>query len=251
MKILGVIPARFAAQRFPGKPLAVIAGKPMVQWVYEAARRALPRVIVATDDRRILDFIRGLGGEALLTSPLCQSGTDRVAEVAGKVRADLYFNIQGDEPLMSSRTVRAVLRLHRDRDVLMGTAATLLPGPEAWKNPDVVKVLVDNGGDALYFSRAALPFFREGAPKGFPKAKGRPCLLKHLGIYSYTAPFLKRFVRWPQTFLETSEKLEQLRAVQNGVRIRVAFTPDDSIGVDRPGDASRAEKILKLRRRTA
>jgi len=237
--VLGVIPARFAAQRFPGKPLAVIAGKPMVQWVYEAARRALPRVVVATDDKRICDVIRGLGGEAMMTSPKCLSGTDRVAEVARKVPAKIYLNIQGDEPLMTTRTVRNVLALHKDKSVEMGTAATRLPGGAAWRDPNVVKVLTDKAGRAIYFSRAPLPFFRDGEPKAPTEA------LKHLGIYSYTAPTLRRFVRWPVAALERAEKLEQLRALENGVSIRVAATPDDSVGVDRPQDALRVAKLLR------
>lgn len=225
----------------------------MVQWVYEAARCALPRVIVATDDRRILDLIRGLGGEAMITSRACRSGTDRVAEVARKVRAGVYLNIQGDEPLMSTRTVRAVLALHRSGGVAMGTAATRL-APSDWKNPDAVKVLVDRAGEALYFSRAPIPFVRDGARAETGAlarvSRGmRPTLLKHLGIYSYRADLLKRFVEWPEGALEAAERLEQLRAVERGVRIRVAFTPDDSVGVDRPGDARRVEKMLKERGR--
>jgi 3-deoxy-manno-octulosonate cytidylyltransferase (CMP-KDO synthetase) len=247
VKVVGVIPARYAAQRFPGKPLAPIAGKPMVQWVYEAAVKALPRVVVATDDARIKSFIEGLGGEALLTSPECRSGTDRVAETARKIKADLYLNIQGDEPLMSSLTVKRTLALHKDRSVLMGTAATTLD-PVHWKVPDVVKVLVDRTGHALYFSRAALPFFRDGEPA--PESLKGPVLLKHLGIYSYRADFLKRFVRWKPSYLETSEKLEQLRALENGARIKVAFTPDDSVGVDQPADAERVGKILSSRERS-
>lgn len=243
MKVLGVIPARYGAQRFPGKPLAVIAGKPMVQWVYEAARKALPRAVVATDDKRILDFVRGLGGEAVMTSPACRSGTDRVAEVARKVKADVYLNIQGDEPLMSALTVKKVLALHKDRSVVMGTAAVALD-PAKWKNPDVVKVLVDKTGHAVYFSRAALPYFRDGEPAALPAGK---VLYKHLGIYSYKADFLKRFVKWPPSCLETAERLEQLRAVENGARIKVAVTPDDSSGVDRPEDAAAVGDILLKR----
>ena len=246
MKILAVIPARYASQRFPGKPLAPIAGKPMVQWVYEAARKALPGVVVATDDQRILRFIQGLGGEAVMTSARCRSGTDRVAEVARKRKADVYLNIQGDEPLMHSSTVRQVLSLHRDRSVEMGTAAIALPGRAAWKDPNAVKVLVDKTGAALYFSRAPLPFFRDGVPAGFPAGRGLP-VYKHLGIYSYKADFLRRYVAWPESFLERSERLEQLRAVERGVRIRVALTAHDSIGVDRPGDAVRVAAILRKR----
>ncbi len=247
MKILGVIPARFASERFPGKPLVSINGKPMVQWVYEAARKALPRVVVATDDQRILDFVRGMGGDAVLTSAKCQSGTDRVAEVARKITADIYFNIQGDEPLMHADTIKKVLALHRDPHVQMGTAATGLVLAD-WKNPDVVKVLVDKNQDAIYFSRAPLPFFRD--EQSFICRRGaRPCaptgVYKHLGIYSFQAKFLKQFVKWPQAFLEKAEKLEQLRAVQNGIRIRVALTPYDSIGVDRQKDVKLIKKILR------
>lgn len=251
MRVLGVIPARYASQRFPGKPLAPIAGKPMVQWVYEASRRVLPRVIVATDHPSILRCVRGLGGEALLTSRSCRSGTDRVAEVARRIPADIYLNIQGDEPLMSSRTVRGVLDLHRDAGLRMGTAATRLPDRDAWQNPNVVKVLVDRSAYALYFSRAPLPFFRGGSPRMSswpPRRRRLRPVQKHLGIYSYDRSLLREFVRWPEAFLEKAEKLEQLRALERGIRIRVAFTADDSVGVDRPSDARRVERIFRRRK---
>lgn len=245
MKVLAVIPARHAAQRFPGKPLAPLAGRPMVRWVYEAARRALPgAVVVATDDERIRSAVRAFGGEAVMTSDRCRSGTDRVAEVARRIRADLYLNIQGDEPLMTTRTVRRVLALHRDASVAMGTAATALSKAD-WGNPNAVKVLTDRRGDALYFSRAALPYYRDGAPAAPPAT---PLLQKHLGIYSYRADLLRQFVRWPAGYFETAEKLEQLRALEHGVRIRVATTPDDSVGVDTPADAARVERRLRRSR---
>lgn len=243
MKVLGVIPSRYAAQRFPGKPLAMIAGHPMIWWVWNAAQKALPRVVVATDDRRIIDAVHGFGGEAILTSEKCRSGTDRVAEVARKVKADLYLNIQGDEPLMTARTLRKVLALHRDRSVCLGTVATGL-APSDWADPNAVKVLVDKRKDSLYFSRSPLPYFRDGAPKAPPP---NTLLFKHLGVYSYRPDTLRSFVRWAAGFFETAEKLEQLRALENGVRIRVAVTPDDSIGVDLPGDVARVETILKRR----
>lgn len=244
MNVLAVIPARHAAQRFPGKPLVLLAGKPMVQWVYEAARRALPRVVVATDDERIRSAVRAFGGESLMTSDRCRSGTDRVAEVARKMRADLYLNIQGDEPLMTTRTVRRVLALHRDPAVVLGTAATTLARGD-WANPNAVKVLTDQRGDALYFSRSALPYYRDGAP---PAPPATPRLQKHLGIYSYRADLLRQFVRWPAGFFESAEKLEQLRALEHGVRIRVATTPDDSVGVDTPADAARVERRIRRSR---
>ena len=243
MNVLGVIPARFAAQRFPGKPLAPIAGRPMIWWVWNAARKALPRVVVATDDRRIVEAVQHFGGEAVMTSDQCRSGTDRVAEVARKIKVGLYLNIQGDEPLMTARTLRKVLALHTDRSVCLGTVATVLT-PSDWTDPNAVKVLVDKKGDSLYFSRSALPYFRDGTPKAPPPSN---LLFKHLGVYSYRPETLRAFVRWPAGFFESAEKLEQLRALENGVRIRVAVTPDDSIGVDLPGDVARVETILKRR----
>jgi 3-deoxy-manno-octulosonate cytidylyltransferase (CMP-KDO synthetase) len=243
MNVLGVIPARFAAQRFPGKPLAPIAGRPMIWWVWNAARKALPRVVVATDDPRIVEAVRGFGGESLLTSTQCRSGTDRVAEVSRRIKADLYLNIQGDEPLMTARTLRKVLALHQDRSVVLGTVATALTAAD-WSDPNAVKVLLDKRGDSLYFSRSPLPYFREGAPTLPPRNR---FLYKHLGVYSYRPETLRSFVRWSPGFYEGAEKLEQLRALENGVRLRVAVTPDDSIGVDLPGDVARVEKILKRR----
>ncbi|MBL8022703.1 MAG: 3-deoxy-manno-octulosonate cytidylyltransferase [Elusimicrobia bacterium] len=243
MNVLGVIPARFAAQRFPGKPLAPIAGRPMIWWVWNAARKALPRVVVATDDPRIVEAVRGFGGESLLTSNKCRSGTDRVAEVSRRIKADLYLNIQGDEPLMTARTLRKVLALHQDRSVVLGTVATALTAAD-WSDPNAVKVLLDKRGDSLYFSRSPLPYFREGAPAFPPRNR---FLYKHLGVYSYRPETLRAFVRWSPGFYEGAEKLEQLRALENGVRLRVAVTPDDSIGVDLPGDVARVEKILKRR----
>jgi 3-deoxy-manno-octulosonate cytidylyltransferase (CMP-KDO synthetase) len=183
----------------------------------------------------------------MMTSDKCRSGTDRVAEVARKIKAGLYLNIQGDEPLMTARTLRKVVALHTDRSVCLGTVATALT-PSDWTDPNAVKVLVDKRRDSLYFSRSPLPYFRDGAPTAPPP---NAFLFKHLGVYSYRPDALRSFVRWPAGFFETAEKLEQLRALENGVRIRVAVTPDDSIGVDLPGDVARVEKILKRRGTTS
>lgn len=244
MKVVGVIPARYGAQRFPGKPLALICGKPMVRWVYEAARRSVDKVVVATDDDRVAQAVQGFGGEVMLTSPRIASGTDRVAAVARKVSADLYLNIQGDEPLLTARTLKRLVALHRDDRVCYGTAVTRLT-PAAWTDPNVVKALVNRQGWGVYFSRAALPFQREGRPLFSPRPFPKGGAWKHLGVYSYTAAFLRQFVRWPQGDWEQAEKLEQLRALQNGVSPRVAYTPDDSIGVDRPDDVARVESLMK------
>jgi 3-deoxy-manno-octulosonate cytidylyltransferase (CMP-KDO synthetase) len=185
----------------------------------------------------------GFGGEAMMTSDKCRSGTDRVAEVARKIKAGLYLNIQGDEPLMTERTLRKVLALHTDRSVCLGTVATVL-APSDWGDPNAVKVLVDKRGIPFISPAPLCPTFRDGAPKAPPP---NTFLFKHLGVYSYRPETLRAFVRWPAGFFETAEKLEQLRALENGVRIRVAVTPDDSIGVDLPGDVARVEKILKRR----
>ncbi len=245
MLIIGVIPARFASIRFPGKPLAPLAGKPMVLHVWEAARaaRSLARVIVATDDTRIAECVRAAGGEALLTSPAAASGTDRVAEVARAVPADAYVNIQGDEPLMPSENVDRVV------DVLLGDGgggdagtrqlATLavVAGPEAASDPNAVKVVTSGNGRALYFSRAGIPYFREAA--------SAPAYRKHLGIYAYRARALAEVAALPPSPLERAESLEQLRWLEAGYTIWVGEAAGDSIGVDTPADLDAAARRLK------
>ena len=237
MKTLGVIPARYAAQRFPGKPLALIAGKPLVQRVYEQARQAkrLARVVVATDDNRIADAVKKFGGEVVMTSPACPSGTDRAAEVARQIDCDLIVNIQGDEPLMQPAMIDQLVAGIADCD--MATLARPIESPEVLANPNVVKVVFAINGNALYFSRHPIPFARDtGAlAKHF----------KHLGIYAYRKDFLLKFVALPQSELEKTEKLEQLRALENGFAIKVLVTPHDSVGVDVPADVKIVEEILR------
>jgi 3-deoxy-manno-octulosonate cytidylyltransferase (CMP-KDO synthetase) len=239
-KTLGVIPARFAAQRFPGKPLALIAGKPLVQWVAEACMksRALDAVIVATDNERIAQTVEDFGGKAMLTSPFCASGTDRAAEIAQKFDCEIVLNVQGDEPLMRPEMIDALVQgMNTEPSVQMGTMARKITDDRDVDNPNVVKVVCDRVGDALYFSRAPIPFVRE-----YPRL--RSATLKHLGIYAFRKDFLLQFVQLPPSKLEQIEKLEQLRALENGHKIRVWLTEFDSIGVDTPEDVKLVEKFL-------
>lgn len=242
LRTLGVIPARYGAQRFPGKPLANIAGKPLVQRVYEQARQArLDEIVVATDDTRILEAVEAFGGNAVMTSADCPSGTDRAAEVARQFPCDLIVNIQGDEPLMKPAMIdQLVTGMAESPAFVMGTLARPVESPEVWANPNVVKVVFGVNGNALYFSRCPVPFVRD-ANGAFASGKAH----KHIGIYAYRKDFLLKFVTLPQSELEKTEKLEQLRALENGFGIRVWVTPHDSIGVDRPEDVGLVEEILR------
>ena len=237
MLIIGVIPARFASIRFPGKPLAPLAGKPMVLHVWEAARSAkrLDRVVVATDDERIAACVRAAGGEARMTSADAKSGTDRVAEVARSLPADVYVNLQGDEPLMPGENVdRAVETLLAASGRAIATLA-IEASPEAGADPNTVKVAAAGDGRALYFSRAAIPYFRSGAP----------AYRKHLGIYAFRAEALAEVAALPPSLLERAESLEQLRWLEAGYTIWVGEAAGDSIGVDTPADLQEAERRLK------
>ncbi len=231
-----VIPARYASVRLPGKPLAQIDGRPMIWYVWEKARksRLATRVVVATDDDRIAVAVRGFGGEARMTSPACASGTDRVAETARGLDEEIIVNLQGDEPMMHPSVIDAVAApLIRDPAVSMSTAA--LPGsdPEEFLRPSVVKVVVDARGDALYFSRAPIPHYRDA---------GNGRYRKHLGIYGYRKEFLFAVAALPPTSLEEAERLEQLRVLQNGYKIRVVDVEHDSVGVDTPEDLKAVEE---------
>jgi 3-deoxy-manno-octulosonate cytidylyltransferase (CMP-KDO synthetase) len=242
IRTLGVIPSRYGAQRLPGKPLAMIAGKSLVQRVYEQAAKArrLDKVIVATEDTRILEAVEAFGGDAMLTSPDCATGTDRVAEVARSYDCDLVLNIQGDEPLMRPEMIDQLIEgMQADLKSVMGTLARKIHVAEQLANPNVVKVVVGANGNALYFSRSQIPYVRD-APDQFRGGT----FLKHLGIYAFRHGFLLQFVALPPSPLEKTEKLEQLRALENGFAIKVLITPHDSIGVDRPEDVKLVEEIL-------
>ena len=226
-RVLAVIPARFGAQRFPGKPLAMLWGKPMLRHVWERARAAegLDELVIATDDERIAGVARGFGAEVEMTSPDCTSGTDRVAEVARRrPGAEIVFNLQGDEPELETAAVSALARAMRERpDVRMGTVAHHEPDARVFESENVVKVVVDHAGFALYFSRADLA----GATRGGPA-------LRHAGVYAFRRDLLLEFASWPPGALELAERLEQLRAVERGVRILVVKGERPFSGVDTP-----------------
>lgn len=240
MKIIGVIPARYGSKRLPGKPLALIGGKPMVQWVYTRASKSkyLDRIIVATDDVRIMRAVWNFGGEAMLTSKNAKSGTDRVAEVAKKMSAEIIVNIQGDEPMIDPITIdRVVLAMRKDKRLLMATAAAPMKKEADSESESAVKVVVDSLGNALYFSRSPVPFHRNHR-----RGSG---YLKHYGIYAYRKNFLLRLTKWKQTPLELMESLEQLRALERGVRIRVEIVrQQDSHGVDTKEDLEKVRKLI-------
>ena len=243
MKRIAVIPARYASSRFDGKPLARIAGRPMIQHVVERARRAsqVERVIVATDDDRIIDAVERFGGEALMTSVDNRSGTDRVAEAArilGLAPGDVIINIQGDQPLLAPECLNDLIAPFTETgsDVRMATLAFKIVREREITDPKDVKVTFDARGDALYFSRSPIPIARD-AGTAFDT-------YKHLGVYAYTREFLDTFLALPSGRLEGIEKLEQLRALEHGYRIRVVITPHDSPEVDLPEDIPRMEALL-------
>jgi 3-deoxy-manno-octulosonate cytidylyltransferase (CMP-KDO synthetase) len=244
-----VIPARYESSRFPGKPLARIAGRPMIEHVYERARRAagVDRVLVATDDRRIASAVEAFGGEAVMTRSDHATGTDRLAEVADGLTCDIVINIQGDEPLLEPAMVRQVLEaLTGDAAAVMGSLRTRLVDRAEYLDPNVVKVAVDRHDAALYFSRAPIPFVRETGTAGAP-----PHAFRHIGVYSYRRAFLPVFRSLAPTPLETLERLEQLRALEHGYRIRVTETTYRSIGVDTPADLAHVEQLLAARAQAA
>ncbi|MEI6357238.1 MAG: 3-deoxy-manno-octulosonate cytidylyltransferase [Verrucomicrobiota bacterium] len=243
MEIIGVIPARFASTRFPGKPLHLIAGKPLVQRVVERCRsaRSLSDVVVATDDARIAE-VASKFCRVEMTRADHPSGTDRIAEVAGRIVADGYVNIQGDEPLMDPAVIDAVASLLSKYE--MSTAATPIHDLAEFDDPNVVKAVVAMDGRALYFSRRTVPYLRDLAGRPASEQLAAFPFLKHLGIYGFRRETLLRLVTFPVSPLEAAEKLEQLRALENGVPIAVARVAHDSVGVDVPADVARVEALL-------
>jgi 3-deoxy-manno-octulosonate cytidylyltransferase (CMP-KDO synthetase) len=235
VSVIAVIPARYGSSRLPGKALAEINGIPMVVRVWRQARKArsLARVVVATDDERIARPVREAGGEAEMTSATHQSGTDRIAEVARRIHADIYLNVQGDLPFIAPEDLEALIApMRSDATIAMATLATPIADAEEWQNPNVVKVVCDERGDALYFSRSQIPFPRDG---GLPDGA-----LRHIGVYAYRRDFLLKFASLQPGVLEQIEKLEQLRALECGYRIRVVRSVAPSLEVDTPDDLARA-----------
>ena len=239
-KILGVIPARFASSRFPGKVLAQIASKSMLQHVYERASlaRYLTATIIATDDERVHEAARSFGARVVMTRADHVSGTDRVAEAASGEDAELVVNIQGDEPLIDPAAIdAAILPLAHDPEIVMGTLKKAIEDPREITDANVVKVVTDRNGDAIYFSRCPIPYERDQARPGIH--------FKHIGLYVYRRDFLLGFSALPVGPLEQAERLEQLRALENGYRIRVVETECESLGVDTPEDLERVCRLFE------
>jgi 3-deoxy-manno-octulosonate cytidylyltransferase (CMP-KDO synthetase) len=247
VNIIGIIPARFASTRFPGKPLAWIAGKPLIQWVIEQCQKArsLNEVVVATDDDRIFAAAKKFC-RVEMTRTDHPSGSDRIAEVAGRIACDAVVNIQGDEPLMDPAVIdRVAGALERNE---MSTAATPVREAAEYDDPNIVKVVVNPAGGALYFSRRTIPYVREAASRPVQEQLAAFPFLKHLGIYGYRRETLLRLVTFPVSPLENAEKLEQLRALENGIGIAVVTVAYDSVGVDVPEDVRRVERRLTAAR---
>jgi 3-deoxy-manno-octulosonate cytidylyltransferase (CMP-KDO synthetase) len=253
VKISAVIPARYGSTRFEGKPLADILGKPMIQYVYEGVRQSkfIDEVIVATDDQRILEAVKSFGGKAVMTSPTHSTGTDRVAEVARKLKSEIIVNVQGDEPLIKGSIIDNAIRpLLADDTVLMSTLITRIEEVKDWLNPHIVKVVVDQKNFALYFSRSPIPFPRDlniGRLESRPFGTDRPLpkkVFKHIGVYVFRRKFLLLFSKMKPTPLEKLEKLEQLRALENGYAIKVTPVDYEPICVDTPEDLKKVVTYL-------
>jgi len=253
MKFTAVIPARYASTRFPGKPLAMLGGKTVIQRVYEQAASVLSEVYVATDDERILSAVEAFGGRAVMTRTDHKSGTDRIEEAVEKIekqemdkegQGDVIINIQGDEPFVQPSQIKTLMALFDDPETQIGTLGKRFESMEAVQNPNSPKIVTDHRGFALYFSRSVIPFIRgievEDWLSHYP-------FLKHLGVYAYRREVLAEVTKLPQGVLEKAESLEQLRWLENGYRIRVGMTEVETVGIDTPADLDRAEQFLKQR----
>jgi 3-deoxy-manno-octulosonate cytidylyltransferase (CMP-KDO synthetase) len=243
---VGIIPARYASTRLPGKPLLSQTGKPLIQHVYEQARqaRALSALLVATDDRRISDAVQNFGGQAVMTDPAHRSGTDRIAEAARSIDADIVVNVQGDEPDLDPAAIDAVVkRLQEDRDIQVATAATRCWQTSRFLNPHVVKVVIDRRGRALYFSRSPIPGSKL-PPAGEQLAQP---FLWHLGLYAYRKPFLMQYSQLPPSALEAAEELEQLRVLEAGYAVGVVVADYRPSGIDTPEEYAEFVRQFKLK----
>ncbi|MFC1528740.1 3-deoxy-manno-octulosonate cytidylyltransferase [Candidatus Latescibacterota bacterium] len=237
--VVAIIPARFGSTRFPGKVIADIGGKPLIQHVYERASRAasVSRITVATDDERVADVVKSFDGEVIMTSPHHKSGTDRVAEAAKSTGGEIILNVQGDEPLIEPDVIDAVCnKLQEDEEIVCSTAASPVTEKAIYEDPHAVKVIVDLRGRALYFSRSPIPYYRDDEFRG---------TYLHAGIYCFRRTFLERYTFLEQTRLEKAEKLEQLRILEHGYSIGVVLTDYHSIGVDTEEDLEMVRRLLK------
>ena len=244
MKFIGIIPARYASTRFPGKPLAVLGGKPVIQRVYEQVVGVLGEAYVATDDERIFKAVESFGGKAVITRTDHKSGTDRIEEAVSKLQtdADVIINVQGDEPFIQKSQLETVKHLFDDPNVQIGTLGKPFESMEAVDNANSPKIVCDVNGYAMYFSRSVIPYIRNKEHgdwlQHFP-------FLKHIGLYAYRREVLAEITKLPQSSLELAESLEQLRWLQNGYRIKVGVTDIETVGIDTPEDLQRAEEFLK------
>jgi len=243
MKFIAIIPARYASTRFPGKPLAVLGGKTVIQRVYEQVSSLLDEVYVATDDERIFQAVESFGGRAVMTRTDHKSGTDRIEEVAEKIGsdADVIINVQGDEPFIQPSQIETLMHLFDAPETQIGTLGKRFETIEGVENPNSPKIVTDNRGFALYFSRSPIPYVR-GIDRNL-WLEAYP-FLKHLGIYAYRREVLREVTQLPQGRLEKAESLEQLRWLENGYRIRVGLTDVETVGIDTPEDLQRAEEFL-------
>lgn len=243
MKSIGIIPARYASTRFPGKPLAMLGGKTVIERVYEQVAEVLDEAYVATDDERIRQTVESFGGQAVMTRADHKSGTDRIEEAAEKLQtdADIIINVQGDEPFIQRSQLKTVMSLFDDPQTQIATLGKPFESIEAVENPNTPKIVTDLRGYALYFSRSVIPYIRGKEPSewlaSFP-------FLKHIGLYAYRREVLTAITKLPQSPLEMAESLEQLRWLQNGYRIKVGLTNVETVGIDMPEDLERAENFL-------
>lgn len=248
MKFIGIIPARYASSRFPGKPLADMVGKPMIQRVYEQVKLALDEVWVATDDQRIVQAVEGFGGKAVMTSADHQSGTDRCQEAFAKIGGDfdVIINIQGDEPFIQPQQIEALKACFNNKEVELATLVKAFKkedGFEALFNPNSPKVILNKNSEAIYFSRSVIPYIRDAHHDDW---LGKNVFYKHIGMYAYRADVLERITQLQQSTLELAESLEQLRWIENGYKIKVGLTDIETIGIDTSEDMDKALKMLGL-----
>lgn len=244
MKFIGIIPARYASTRFPGKPLALLGGKPVIQHVYEKVATMLEAAYVATDDERIYDVVKAFGGQVVMTRTDHKSGTDRIEEAIEKIGGewDVVVNVQGDEPFVAKSQLDTICHCFDDPTTQIATLGKPFESMEAVQNPNSPKIVVDNMGFAMYFSRSVIPYVREKEKSSW--LTHYP-FLKHLGIYAYRKDVLRQVTQLPQSSLEIAESLEQLRWLQNGFKIKVGTTDVETVGIDTPQDLERAEEFLK------
>ena len=244
MKFIGIIPARYASTRFPGKPLALLGGKPVIQHVYEKVAAVLEAAYVATDDERIYDVVKSFGGQVVMTRTDRKSGTDRIEEAIEKIGGewDVVVNVQGDEPFVAKNQLDTICHCFDDPTTQIATLGKPFESMEAVQNPNSPKIVVDNMGFAMYFSRSVIPYVRG---KEMSSWLTHYPFLKHLGIYAYRKDVLRQVTQLPQSSLEIAESLEQLRWLQNGFKIKVGTTDVETVGIDTPQDLERAEEFLK------